>query len=281
MSFPSPFEPNNNGATDFFNNRPVSTTPYKSYKKKTSPNNYYISHIYSQKSTIPLKYLYWFSPSPTKSLTVTGESRGQILFKFKNALLHSKLKEACFFGVELHCSGYVLDIINIIIETLGTHIHIHNIEITKRIVTRYKKFEKQLKKSIDKCGITDFPLDPNDMNFFKNPKIKQYDSTINCQPIRNFIVEIISLVALSHQKEIQCPILNIKDLTQNYLYAAAKSLGVGGKQLKKSILRNELQITLKIIKKYIMNNVPNSDKAIYWILWLRKFETKLKHIILK
>ena len=274
-SFPDAFSPSYNG-TDFYNNRPISTTPYNTYKKKVSANTYYISHIYSQMSTVPQQYLYWFSPPSVKTLTVTGESKGQILFRFKNALLHSKLQEACSLGVELHCSGYILDVINIIIELIGSHIHIHNIEIISRILERYNKFKKQLEQSFTKCGITTFPVDEKDTDFFTNPTIKKYDSTLNCQPIRNFVVEIISLIALSHQKEIQCPIINSKDVTQNYLYTAAKSFKIGGRNLSRSILKNELQIALQIIKRYLMDKIPNTEKAIFWILWLSKFENKLK-----
>ena len=93
MSIPAPFTPlsNNLNGSMQFNNRPINTSNSGSNFKKNVINQYYIGHIYSIVSTVPIDYLYWFSQPPVKTLTVTGESKSQILNTFRNAVLQSKL----------------------------------------------------------------------------------------------------------------------------------------------------------------------------------------------
>lgn len=274
MSQPAPFEPfTDNGLP--FNDRPINTTSNRNVIRKNTNNNYYIGHVYSMMSTIPQDYLFWFSQSPLKSLTITGESKAQIVKQFRSSILQSKLGAACMFGVELHCSGYLQNVINVLIEIIGSHIHIHNPNIGTRIVERYKKFYKQINLPDKTAGTIHFP-DENDIHFFNRPEVLGYRSTLNCQPIRNFVIEIISIVTLSHQKEMTLPKINPKDISHNYLYNAAKSLKIGGSNLMKIIMKNELKIVLQVIEKYLLYKNPKTEEVIYWILWLLKLESKIK-----
>ena len=274
MSIPAPFVPfpNNLDNNMQYNDRPINT-----YKNNVI-NQYYIGHIYSKVSTVPVDYLYWFSPSSLKTLTVTGESKSQILNIFRNAVLQSKLETACITGVELHCSGYLQQIINILIEIIGSHVHIHNPNIGTRLLERYKRFEKQINLPEKNAGTTQFPniSEEYDEFFFNKPEILCYRTTLNCQPIRNFVIEIISIVTLSHQKEMTLPNVNIKDINNNYLYTVAKSLKIGGTNLIKVIEKNELKIVLEVIEKYLLHKYSKTEEAIYWILWLIKLEKKIK-----
>ena len=91
MSIPAPFSSN-------FDDRPVTTTMIRNPTQRSLVNEFYIGHIYGQMSTIPNEYLYWFSPAPNKSLTVTGESKAQVLQRFKNAVLQTRLETASTAG---------------------------------------------------------------------------------------------------------------------------------------------------------------------------------------
>ena len=164
MSLPAPFTPLGDNRHSF-NERPSITTNRRNITQRNNMNRYYVGHIYSMVSTIPLDYLYWFSPPPLKSLTVTGESKAQILKKFRTAVLQSHLEAACITGVELHCSGYLQQVINILIDIIGSHVHIHNPNIGTRLLERYKKFEKQIELPLKNAGTTNFP-DEKDQHFF-------------------------------------------------------------------------------------------------------------------
>ena len=109
------------------NNTQINTQP------KTNINGYYIGHVFSTMSTIPNKYLFWYKKPSIKTLTITGESKAQRLKQLKSSILQCNLESACIIGVELHCSGYLLDVINIVIEIIGSHIHIHNIHRYKQL----------------------------------------------------------------------------------------------------------------------------------------------------
>ena len=248
--------------------------PKNTSKDRSIINQYYIGHIYSIVSTVPLNYLYWFSPPSLKTLTVTGESKSQLLNVFRNAVLQSKLEAACITGVELHCSGYLQLVINTLIEIIGSHVHIHNPNVGSRVAERYKRFEKQIHLPEKNAGTVHFPNDGYDEIFFNKPEVLAYRTTLNCQPVRNFVIEIISIVTLSHQKEMSLPTISPKDVNHNYLYTAAKSLKIGGTNLMTVIEKNELKIVLEVIEKYLLHKESKTEGAIYWILWLIKIENK-------
>lgn len=273
MSIPAQFVPLPDDSINF-NNKPVSTSSNHSVRNNFI-NQYYVKHVYSTLSTIPTNYLYWFSPSPLKTLTVTGESKAQVLKIFRSAVLQTKLELACITGVELHCSGYLQQVINILIEIIGSHVHIHNPNIGTRLLERYRKFKGQIELPSRNSGTTEFP-ENNDEHFFKRPEVLGYRSTLNCQPVRNFVVEIISIVTLSHQKELTLPKIDNKDVNHNYLYSAAKSLNIGGKNLMKVISKNELKVILDVVQKYLLHKNSKTEEAVYWILWLIKLEAKIK-----
>lgn len=244
--------------------------PKFSNNSQKSINDDFLGHVYCFASTIPQDYLYWFSPPPKNTLTVTGESKSQVLIQFREALSKSKLELASTLAVELHCSGYFNQAFNVIIEIVGTHIHIHNPNIASHIMERYNKFSKQMGLP-SKCGTIHFP---EDKDFFNKPEVLAYRSTINCQTVRNFIIEIVSLICLSHQKEMSLPRIQVTDVTEDRLCKSAKSIHI--KNPDKMMEKNELHLILKIIEKYLLNKNPKVEDVIYWILWLLKFESKCK-----
>jgi hypothetical protein len=268
----APFEPSTDN-NHYFDGKPKSSTITKQYRNYSS-NDDFIGHIYSFASTIPRDYLYWFSPSPKKNLTVTGESKAQVLKLFRNSLLQSQLSIAGKLAVELHCSGYFNQAFNIIIEIIGSHIHIHNPNISSHIYEKYKKFRKQMGIP-KKCGTIKFPTD-DDKNFYGQECVLSYRSTLNCQTVRNFIMELISLICLSHQKEMSLPRVIPSDVNDDMLCKTAKSLKIADKKIKKLIKKNEMGMVLQVIEKYLFFKVPKVEDAIYWILWLIKLESKQK-----
>ena len=266
MSLHAPFIPGN---TNNFNLPALST---RKPDKASSINKYFVGHVYSMYSTIPNNYLFWYKKQPNKNLTITGESKNHIMLKFKNAILQSNLGLACKLGVELHCSGYFQEILNIIIEIIGTHVHIHNPNISTRILERYRRFQRQINLPSN-AGTIEFP--ENEL-FFEKPEILEYQHTLNCQPVRNFLAEIIATITLSHQKEMLLPNVDNKDLNQNYLYVEAVKLNIPKAVVKRDLMKNELKVVLEVIKRCLLHTNAKTEKAIYWILWLIKLEAKIK-----
>lgn len=280
MSFPAPFTT----SRDFRVMYPVSTSNDRSIESaKVAASQIYNKiymcdgHVYSNCCTIPKEYWFWFSPPPQKSITVLGESKSQILNQFESAVLQSNLSVASMKGVELHCSGYFHELFNILIKIVGTHIHIHNTNIATKLLERYHRFENYL--HIPKnAGTVHFP---ENENFYNKPEVLAFRKTINCQPVRNYVIEIITIITLSHQKEMTIPVVNSKDLNHKHLFDVSYSLKIGGNQkfknnLIKMIRKNEFSVVLKIIEKFLMIKIPKVQNIIYWIIWLQKFELKVK-----
>lgn len=257
---------------------PKISAPMRKSICRVSLNNDYVGHVYSFACTIPIDYLYWFSPSPRKTLTVTGESKAQVLKQFRDAVLSSKLALAAQLAIELHCSGYFSQAFMIIVEIIGSHIHIHNPNICSYVVDRYKKFRKQLGLP-SRCGTTHFPEQKNEKEFkeFCNKaEIQAYRSTINCQAVRNFVVEMVTLVCLSHQKEMALPRVSNSDINIDKLCVSATSYKVGGRDPMRIARKNELTLALQIIEKLLLYKDPKIEDAIYWILWIVKLDDRCK-----
>lgn len=234
-------------------------------------------HIYSLFSTVPKDYLYWYKPPPSKTLTVTGEHRKSILKKLELSLQQSKLNIGCQFAVELHCSGYFILAMDVFIEIIGSHVHIHNPNIASRIVERYKRFSKQLGFP-PKCGTIEFPSQDNIDTFMEKEEVKGLQATINCQGVRNFIAECVSLITLSHQKEMTLPRIKPTDVNVAHLCEGAKKFKVGGTKPERLTVKNELPLALLIIQKCLLFKTPKVEDAIYWIIWISKLESKCKRV---
>jgi hypothetical protein len=255
---------------------PYHTAFQEDESHKFSTNDRLQGHIYFFMSTVPVEYIYWFSPPPKKNITVTGNSRTEIFDRFREAVKNSNLLLASTLVVEIHCSGYFDQAMNILIELIGSHVHIHNPNICSMLAERYKKLKEHLGIPARK-GCTEFPESTEEIKEFHNrPEIKAYDSTINCQPVRNFVIEAVSLVCLSHQKEMTLPRISPSDLNVDQLCQHAKKYRVGGVNPMHFAKKNELFLALNIVEKLLLFKNPKTEDAIYWILWVERFSRKCR-----
>ena len=234
-----------------------------------------MGHIYSLLSTIPPSHLFWFPPCPRKTLTITGDSRVEMLKEFREAVQNSKLSIACNLAVELHCSGYFLNTFLILTEIIGSHVHIHNPNLATHLAEQYRKFSKQLSYPPN-TGTFDFPQQRYEEEFYERKEVKQLQATINSQLVRNFIAESVALVALSHQKELTLPTVKQEEVTMEHLCNVARRHKVGGTDPERIAKKNELALTLALIQRLLFYKTPKVDDAIYWIVWIIKLENKYK-----
>lgn len=251
---------------------PLSTEFHRPTPPSTQPEC--TGHIYSLLSTIPKTHLFWYPPCPRKTLTITGESKLDLLKQFKEAILQSHLSLACNIAVELHCSGYFLHAFLILSELVGSHVHIHNPNLASRLAHQYRKFSKQLAYP-PQCGTLDFPTQ-DDQEFYERKEITNLQATINNQLIRNFVAESVALVTLSHQKEMTLPIIKQEDIVTEHLCKQARRHKVGGNNPERIAQKNELMLVIALIQRLLFYKTPKTRDVIYWILWIVKLENKFK-----
>jgi hypothetical protein len=166
-----------------------------------------------------------------------------------------------------------LQAFQIIAELVGSHVHIHNPNIATRLATRFKKYYKQLGIPA-KGGMLDFPDETDEKAFLKRPEIHAYASTLNCQPVRNFVIESVILISLSHQKEMTLPRIKPSNVTLSNLCKEARRRKIGGSRPEKMAEKNALNLAFEVVKKLIFYKTPKTEDAIYWILWTHKYNMK-------
>lgn len=273
---PSPSQEEGRGAV-FDGRQAIAGRQTDRMLRRPSPNDSILGHVFSFACTIPRNYLFWFRPCPRQTQTISGESRSAILLRFREALLSSKLEAAGQLAVELHCSGFFPMAFGIIVDIIGSHIHIHSPGIASYVASRHRKLAKQLGLPAHECGTLDYPEDPEDEEaFFTRPEVTAYRSTLNCQAVRNFVIELVSIICLSHQKQIAMPIIQDKDVCPEYVAAAATSLKVGGTNVLSVARKNEVGVSLQIMERLLFHKEPKVEDFVFWIVWTSKLEARCK-----
>lgn len=206
-----------------------------------------IGHKYTLESTIPEEYKVTFMQCPKKTLTICGNSKNEIIKSFKNSVLQSNLIEASRLGVELHASGFIQEILNVLIEVIGTHIHLSCPNLSVLINTKYKRYEKQM-------------------------KLKDSNANVNNQCIRNVLIEFITLCTLSYQRQRKEILVKKEDIKATRLAKVAQELHI--KDVHKMMKRNEIMVFFKVIEQLLDSSEIELIK--YWITWMLKYEAKHK-----
>ena len=110
-----------------------------------------------------------------KSGTLTGYKRNEVLKAMSNAIINSKIEDACRWSVELHISGYVDYIFDELFTTYINYININNPYYLFYFIRR-KKYYYELISEVPKKIII---------------------FTRNNQEIRNLICELVSILVYS------------------------------------------------------------------------------------
>ena len=111
-----------------------------------------------------------------KQITYNGYKKSQILSTLQKELMKGNINKSCSLAAELHISGFITPLLNKLITFASKEINCANPRIAEYIWNRYKNIVIDKKNPISSCNI---------------------------QIHRNYIIEMVSVLALSNKKK--CP----------------------------------------------------------------------------
>ena len=132
--------------------------------------------------------------------TISGYKVTDVQNAFKKSLTDSRLEEACHWGIELLCSGYIHKIFNCLFNIFTKNIYTNNPLLAEKLLIRFEFFV-------------------NIKNLFSINAKKVNEKEIllklrNVQAIRNHIVELIVILVNSNKgKSINLPTIKTVSVT--------------------------------------------------------------------
>lgn len=167
--------------------------------------------------------------------------KNDVIKRLELELIKSNYEMAIYWSTELHISGYVDDIIKVMMKVIFKYIE--NDSIIIWFYLRLKKYYKI--------------LDQYD-------KIFKFESRNN-QEIRNIIADMISTIALHYKQEI----IKYKIIDSDF----------SEELLLKNCSENYAVIDEKLGFNELMKNLSMGkyNKCVYWIYWIKKFVSKQKN----
>lgn len=168
------------------------------------------------------------------------------------SLIDSKKENACYWSVEMICTGMFLDLWNIIIKYISKYIYIANPQLPKYISKRIDDFK----------------------NILKNGYIGSELYLRNNDKIRRLFAEIIAVIISSKKKNVLSYIkLKSEDFT--VIEMSSKFLAPDTKLLDDIYLKDDPKETFMAFNEFaynIKNETSNSLMACYWCEWIIEYE---------
>ena len=191
------------------------------------------------------------SPADFKNTTFSKYKKTEVKEALIQALLKSKIENACNWSAELICAGHFMDLWETILYYTGKHIHLANPKMVTYIDLRYQAFRAIMSNS-------------NHM----------FDLYLrNNRNMRQLFAEMITILAISNQKP---AIETIKidreeefDMTQMPERLKAPSIHYAESIFQKEDPK-ELYIAINEFAFHL--ETRNTLKACYWIEWVIEFD---------
>ena len=187
--------------------------------------------------------------------TFTGFKKMDVINQLSKSIENGKLEEACFWSVELHISGHINLIWNEIFNIMTKKINIENPKLPLWLWLKYKKFLQIIK------GYT---------------KTFEFEHRNN-QEIRNLLVDVVAVIALSRKNEEfdkkNLPKIENKDFTEESIKRnmIARDLNLIVDEISNED-DSEIKIAINEIANHLRNDRSRVDHLIYWYIWLVKLE---------
>jgi hypothetical protein len=186
--------------------------------------------------------------------TFSGYKKTEVLKVFKTKLINpNNLNEVCKWLCEIHSSGYLEKIWDIIISVMSLNINIANPSLPGYINNYFNRYIK----------------------ISSNINNQQFLYFRNNQEIRNILVDLISVICLSPKNEIITKInIKIKDEDIFYNNIKTKLQASNLSYITKVISKNnpsEIKLACNEII-YHLKNRASIFNIFYWIYWLIYFE---------
>ena len=205
-------------------------------------------------SSMPQEYLIKDTQDSTffKKKTISNYKKNDVIKSFRAAIINYKLEDACYWMVELHCSGLVFVIIDELFKIYFSHIHLKN----PKLLFYIHKKTIYLK------------------NILNNYKSNYIIFTRNSQEIRNLLIEITAMCTLSKKTNLFINKYYPKVKKENYDTAFIKNNIISKNlDLIMPYLNNNNPIEIILTINEILNliDIKNSfNKILFWVLWLKK-----------
>lgn len=185
--------------------------------------------------------------------TISGYKVTDVQSAFKKSLTESRLEEACHWGIELLCSGYIHKIYNCLFNIFTKNIYTNNPLLAEKLLIRFEFFV-------------------NIKNLFSINAKKVNEKEIllklrNVQAIRNHIIELIVILVNSNKgKSINLPTIKTVSVTDKMMardetsiqpfikYGDSKELQLSGNEFITALKRND------------------SPRALFWLSWISTIE---------
>ena len=193
-------------------------------------------------------------------LTISGYKKADIFKALFNALSNRKIEEACYWTVELHCSGHLDQWWKKLLIYHSEHIHINCPYLPQWIWKTHEKYI-QLEENFDP---------------------KYVHETRNNQEIRNLISDVIMIFVLASKsepfKKKDLPPVSPLDFNKARLIERiiAKNSYMICNILDQGDPR-EIQLGLNEFAIHLNTEMSNFNDTIYWIQWLLMYELECKN----
>lgn len=191
-----------------------------------------------------------------KGKTFSNFKKNDVIQKLLSNLKDSKIEESFYMSCELICSGYFIDLWEIIFKYIGKYIHLANPKIPIYIYDRYLKF-----KNIINNGYNDNIL-----------------SARNNNNIRLLFAEIICVLCDSNKKNsIEKIKLNGDEFDMCKLHFFLKADNTDYiKPLFDSSDPKELIIAFNELNYNLTMEIPNTYNACFWVEWIIEYVKRCK-----
>ena len=206
-------------------------------------------------SLVPDKYLVEDTRPATdfRVKTISGYKVTDVQSAFKKSLTDSRLEEACHWGIELLCSGYIQKIFNCLFNIFTKNVYTNNPLLAQKLLIRFEFF-----------------INIKNLFLMNAKKVNEKEILLklrNVQAIRNQLVELIVIVVNSNKgKSLNLPSIKSVSVTdkmsardeteiRNYIkYGDSKELQLAGNEFVTAVKRND------------------SARGLFWLSWISTIE---------
>ena len=189
-------------------------------------------------------------------ITFSNYGRSKVKQELLNSLNNYKIEPACYWSIEIICSGHYQDLWDILLLYMSRYIHIGNPKLPIYMDMRFKAF----KTIIDNSYID------NELNLRNNEKI------------RKLFAELVCILCRSSKKHAfeSLSIKDINDFDITNLTNRLKAPNINyGQQIFKKEDPKELFIAINEFTYHISKS-KNITDACYWLECILQFETICK-----
>tara|TARA_B110000285_G_scaffold189932_1_gene216892 strand:+ start:1500 stop:2552 length:1053 start_codon:yes stop_codon:yes gene_type:complete len=188
-----------------------------------------------------------------RTVSFSGYKRTDVVKQFYDALVTSKLEEACYWSAELVCSGHYMDLWNTVLMCMAKNIHFGNPKLASYLDMRITTFR----------------------DIMQNGFVGQELRLRNSDKLRKLIGEISLVMCLSKKKHsIELIKLNKKetfDLTKMNHMFKADDTGYANQIFRKDDPK-ELFVAINEIMYHLSPKSASVSDVCWWIEWVLAFE---------